>query len=153
MANTYSQIYIQAVCTVKNRECLISEEWKEELYKYIAGIIRNERHKFLAGNGMPDHVHLFLNMKPAQSISNLLQVVKASSSKWINERNFTLGRFSWQSGFGAFSYSKSQIDNVIKYINNQERHHRQRSFREEYLETLRTFGIKYDDKYLFKWIE
>lgn len=153
MGNTYTQIYIQAVFTVKNRECLISKKWGNELYKYFAGIIRNEGHKFLAGNGMPDHVHLFFNMKPAQSISNLLQEIKASSSKWINDRNFVQGRFSWQSGFGAFSYSKSQIDSVIKYINSQEKHHKLKSFKEEYLEILDAFEVKYDEKYLFKWID
>ena len=153
MANTFTQIYIQAVFTVENRYCLISEKWEGELYKYITGIVRNEGHKMLAGNGMSDHVHLFINMKPTQSISNLLQETKASSSKWINEKGILMGKFNWQSGYGAFSYSKSQIDKVMHYINSQKEHHRRKTFREEYLELLEEFEIKYNDKYLFKWVE
>jgi len=153
MPNTYTQIYIQAVFTVQNRDCLIHERWEDELYKYITGIVRNGNHKMLAINGMPDHVHLFINMKPAQSISKLLQEIKASSSKWINEKRFVHNKFNWQAGYGAFSYSKSDIDNVIKYINHQKNHHRKKTFREEYLDFLKTFDIEYCEKYLFKWIK
>ena len=153
MANTYSQIYIHVVFTVANRECLISKAWHNDLYKYITGIVQNNEHKMLACNGMPDHVHLFINMQPTQSISKLLQEIKASSSKWINEKNFVNGKFNWQSGFGAFSYSKSQIDDVVKYIINQENHHKKKSFKDEYLDLLKAFEIKYDEKYLFNWME
>ncbi len=153
MPNTYTQIYIHAVFTVKNRECIIRTNWEIELYKYISGIVRNENHKLLAINGMQDHVHLFVNMKPVQSVSKLLQEIKASSSKWINERGFLRTKFYWQSGFGAFSYSKSDIDYVINYINTQKEHHRKKSFKDEYLEILREFEIDYNDKYLFEWID
>lgn len=153
MANTYTQIYIQAVFTVKKRDCLISKRWKDELYKYITGIVQENHHKMLAVNGVSDHVHMFVNMKPGQSVSDLLKEVKGSSSKWINEKGFLRGKFNWQAGFGAFSYSKSQIDRVIKYINRQEEHHKKKSFKEEYLELLDAFKIEYDEKYLFDWIE
>lgn len=153
MSNTFTQIYIQFVFTVEHRNCLITKNWESELYKYITGIVRNEGHKLLAINGMPDHVHLFINIKPGQSISNLMQVVKASSSKWINEKKFTADKFKWQTGFGSFSYSKSQINDVIRYIENQKTHHKKKSFREEYLEFLKVFEIEYDEKYLFNWID
>ena len=153
MPNTYTQIYIHVVFTVEHRGCIISEKWENELYKYFTGIIKNEGHKMLAVNGMPNHVHLFFNMNPTQSISKLVQKLKASSSKWINQKKFLQGKFNWQKGFGAFSYSISQIDHVIKYISNQKEHHKRKSFREEYLEFLKAFEIQYDEKYLFKWIE
>ena len=153
MPNTYTQIYFQTVFAVRQRDCIISRIWEDELYKYITGIVRNEGHKMLAVNGMPDYIHIFVNMQPVQSISKFLQIVKASSSKWINEKAFLRNKFSWQSGYGAFSYSKSQIDSVVKYINGQKEHHRRKTFREEYLEFLHLFEIEYDEKYLFKWIE
>lgn len=119
MPNTYTQIYIQSVFVVQNRESLIMPHWKDELFKYITGIVQNNSHKLIAINGMPDHIHLFVGMKPNQSLSDLMQDVKGDSSKWINEREFVKGDFKWQAGFGAFSYSISQIDAVIKYIDNQ----------------------------------
>lgn len=153
MANTYTQIHIQAVFTVKNRESLISESWQEELYKYISGIIRNNNHKLLAINGMPDHVHILFGLRPSQSLSSLIQDVKGSSSKWINERKLVKGRFSWQEGFGAFSYSIREISRIAEYIENQKIHHRNKSFRNEYIEFLRHFDVDYDDKYLFTPVE
>lgn len=150
MANTYTQIHIQAVFAVSHRQALILPEWKTELYKFMTGIVKYDGHKLLAINGMPDHVHLFFGMRPAQSLSALMQKVKSDSSRWINERQLTPGRFSWQGGYGAFSYSKSHISRVCKYIENQEAHHRRKTFQEEYLEFLEAFEIKYDKEYLFK---
>jgi putative transposase len=150
MANTYTQIHIHFVFAVKFRLGLIDNEWKEQLNKYITEIIQNSNHKLLAINGMPDHIHILIGMRPTQSISDLMKEVKQSSSKWINENKFAKVHFEWQEGYGAFSYSKSQIDNVIKYINNQEEHHRKKTFKEEYLEMLTKFEIEYDEKYIFK---
>lgn len=153
MANTYTQIYIQSVFAVQNRISLIKPQWQEELYKYITGIVQNNGHKLIAINGMPDHLHLFLGMKPNQSLSDLMQVVKGDSSKWIHEKGFVMGRFEWQAGFGAFSYSISQIDAVVKYIRNQAAHHKIKSFVEEYLEFLERFQVPFDERYVFKPIE
>lgn len=153
MANTYTQIYIQTVFAVENRGCLIQKEWKDELYKYITGIVKNNDHKLIAINGMPDHVHIFIGIKPDQSISDLLQDIKGASSKWINEKGFVKGKFKWQSGFGAFSYSQSHIDTVVKYIQQQEEHHKRKTFKEEYVALLKAFQIEHNEKYLFKWIE
>ena len=153
MTNTYTQIHIHSVFVVQNRECIILEHWKDELYKYITGIVKNNKHKLLAINGMPDHIHILIGFRPVQSLSELMQDVKGSSSKWINEKGFVKGRFSWQEGFGAFSYSKSELDNVIKYIHNQQEHHKTKSFQEEYLDLLREFEIEFDEKYIFKPVE
>lgn len=150
LSNTYTQIHIQFVFAVKYRAALIHPEWKDELYKYITGIIRKNNHKLLIINGMPDHIHILIGMRPAQSVSDLMQDVKGSSSKWINEKKFINRKFEWQEGYGAFSYSKSHINNVIAYIKNQEKHHRKKSFKEEYLEFLEKFEIDYDDRYIFK---
>jgi len=150
MANTYTQIHIQAVFAVQNRQSLINDDWKEELYKYITGIIQNHDHKVLQINGMPDHVHVFFGMRPKQSLSELMQKVKADSSKWINKKDFLQNKFSWQSGFGAFSYSKSQVTDVIRYIQNQEKHHKKKTFIEEYADFLKAFEIDYDEQYIFK---
>jgi putative transposase len=153
LANTYTQIFIQGVFVVQNRTCLISKSWKDELCKYISGIIKNNNHKPLAVNGIEDHIHIFVGMKPSQSVSDLLQDVKAYSSGWINDKKFLPGHFNWQSGFGAFSYSYSQIDKVIKYIMNQEEHHKKKTFKEEYLKLLKNFEVEYNEKFLFKWIK
>jgi REP element-mobilizing transposase RayT len=153
MANTYTQIYIHAVFCVQDRYCLISKTWKDELFKYMTGIIQNNGHKLIAINGVADHIHILIGMKPSQSLSDLFQDIKGDSSKWINHKRIIRGRFSWQEGFGAFSYSKSQIDNVVKYINNQENHHRKRQFIDEYKELLKKFDINFDDRYLFKSVE
>lgn len=153
MANTYTQIHIQLVFVVQNRDCVIMHSWKDELYKYITGIIQNNQHKVLAINGMPDHVHVLIGMRPTQSLSELMQDIKGDSSKWINQTGYVKGRFSWQEGYGAFSYSKSHVNNVINYIKNQEEHHRKQSFQEEYLEFLEKFEVDYDARYVFKPVE
>jgi REP element-mobilizing transposase RayT len=128
-------------------------KWKDELFKYITGIVQNNGHKLISVNGMPDHIHLFIGMKPSQSLSDLMQDVKGDSSKWIQEKGFIKGVFNWQTGFGAFSYSISQIDAVVKYINNQENHHKRETFIQEYTNFLEKFKIPYDERYLFKPIE
>lgn len=126
------------------------DSWKELLYRYMSGIIQNHEHKLLAINGMPDHVHIFFGMRPSQSLSELMQDIKGDSSKWINEMGFVRGRFARQEGYGAFSYSKSSVDNVINYIKNQERHHQLKSFNNEYIDLLKKFGVEFDERYLFK---
>lgn len=148
--NTYTQLHIQLIFAVKFRKALIHKEWKDDLYKYITGIIQNRKHKLLCINGMPDHVHILIGLRPNQSISDLVQEVKSISSKWINEKKFIPYRFEWQDSFGAFSYGKSQINDVIRYIDNQEKHHHKKSFREEYVDFLEKFEIEYDEKYVFK---
>ncbi|MCU0391516.1 MAG: IS200/IS605 family transposase [Thermoflexibacter sp.] len=153
MANTYTQIYIQTVFAVQNRQSLIQKHWKADLYKYITGIVTNQGHKLIAINGMPDHIHVFLGLNPTQSISNLLQDIKGSSSKWVNENKLVQGKFEWQAGYGAFSYSRNPIDKVVKYIENQEEHHQKHTFIEEYKEFLKIFEIEYDERYIFKPIE
>ena len=150
MANTYTQIHIQAVFAVQNRECIITKTWKDELYKYLTGIVQNNKHKLLAINGMPDHIHLLIGLRPNQSISDLLQDIKGSSSKWINEKRLVRGKFSWQEGYGAFSYSKLELPDVINYINNQQEHHKRKTFNEEYLQLLKKYEIEFDERYIFK---
>ena len=153
MANTYTQIYIHYVFAVQNRLSLIQSKWKDDLHKYMTGIVEQQGHKLLQIGGMPDHVHALVSMNPKQSPSDLMFHVKRSSSLWINENRFVMGKFSWQEGFGAFSYGKSQIPNVVNYIENQEIHHKKRNFMEEYLELLKLFEIEYDERYVFKPIE
>jgi REP element-mobilizing transposase RayT len=153
MANTFTQIYIQIVFAVKGRQSLISNQNREELHKFITGIITNREQKLLAIFAMPDHIHLLVGMKPNISISDLVRDIKAGSSKFINDSNWINGKFNWQEGFGAFSYSKSHLDHVVKYILNQEEHHKKKTFKEEYLDFLEKFEIEYDEKYLFEWIE
>jgi putative transposase len=153
MSNTYTQIHIHVVFAVKNRVGIIHKDWSDELYKYITGIIQKNDHKLLIINGVEDHVHLFFGMRPTQTLSDLIQDVKANSSKWINEKGFVQGRFEWQSGYGAFSYSKSQISSVIKYIENQEVHHTKQTFLEEYKNLLDQFEVDYDARYIFKPLE
>ncbi len=150
MANTYTEIHIQFVFAVKHRDGLIHSSFKDELYQYISGIIKNHNHKLLAINGMSDHIHILIGMRPTQSISDLLQDIKGNSSKWINEKKFLKVKFEWQEGYGAFSYSKSQVNNVIDYIKNQEQHHTVKTFREEYLEVLKLYEVEYDERYIFK---
>ncbi len=152
MSGTFSQIYIQLVFAVKGRNCLISNLWEEELYKYITGIVRNKEQKMLAINGMPDHVHLFIGMKPSCCLSDLVREIKKSSNDFINEKKFTNFKFQWQEGYGAFSYSHSNLDNVIKYVMNQKEHHKVLSFKEEYIEFLQKFEIEFKDEYLFEWV-
>jgi len=150
MANTYTQIHIHFVFAVKFRQGLIHQSWKERLNKYITGIVQGNNHKLLAINGMPDHIHILIGLRPSQSISDLMKDVKQGSSLWINQNKLTVGKFEWQEGYGAFSHSKSQIDAVIKYIENQETHHKKTSFRDEYLEILQKFEVDYDEKFIFK---
>ena len=150
MANTYTQIHIQFVFAVKHRDGLIHASFKDELYQYISGIIKNNNHKLLAINGMPDHVHVLVGMRPTQSVSDLLQDIKGSSSKWINDKKFLRVRFEWQEGYGAFSYAKSEVNSVIRYIQNQEEHHRTKSFKDEYLMLLKDFDVEFDERYIFK---
>ena len=153
MANTYTQMYLQFVFAVQDRLSLIQPGWKDELCKYITGIVQNNKHKLIAINGMPNHLHVFVGYKPHQSIPELLQDIKGSSSIWINNRNFIKGKFKWQEGYGAFSYSHSHIDNVAKYIINQEQHHKQKTFREEYIALLEKFNVEYDEKYILQDIQ
>ncbi len=153
MPNTYSQIYIQMVFAVKGRQSLIPADRREELHKYMTGIVQNREQKMLSVFSMPDHTHILVGLKPSIAISDLVRDIKAGSSKFITDNNWVRGKFSWQQGFGAFSYSRSQIDTVIKYILNQEEHHMKKTFKEEYIDFLKKFEIEYDEKYLFDWIE
>ena len=153
MANTYTQIYIQYVFAVQNRISLIKNEWKDELYKYMTVIINQHEHKLLSIGGMTDHIHALVSMHPKQAPSDLMYELKRSSSLWINENKFVVGKFSWQEGFGVFSYSQSQISRVSKYIENQETHHKKKTFREEYLDFLKAFNIEFDERYVYKEIE
>jgi len=151
MPNTYSQITIHAVFAVKNRENFITKEWRNNLHQYISGIITNQGARSLAVGGWKDHVHIFIGMPVTSSIADFVGIVKANSSKWINEQRFLKNKFSWQGGYAAFSYAKSQRDIVINYIINQEEHHRTKSFKEEYLKMLNDFEVTYEDKYLFEF--
>lgn len=153
MANTYSQIYIQIVFAVKGRECFIKESFREELQKYMSGIISNKKQKLYAIYCMPDHIHILVSMNPDISVSDLARDIKANSSSFIKEKKFVHSLFSWQEGFGAFSYSKSQAPNVVNYILNQPEHHRRETFRVEYLNLLNDFGIEYNEKYLFEFYD
>ncbi|NCS90604.1 MAG: transposase [Ignavibacteria bacterium CG1_02_37_35] len=153
MAGTFSQIYIQVVFAVKGRENLIREHWKDELHKYISGIIKGKVQKSIIVNGMPDHIHAFIGLRPAMAISDLVRDIKNNSSNFINDKKYVQGKFSWQEGYGAFSYSHSHIDRVYNYILNQEAHHKKKSFKEEYFDLLKKFEIDYNEKYLFEWIE
>ena len=153
MANTYTQIYIQIVFAVKGRQNLISKENREELHKFITGIVSNRNQKLFAVFAMPDHVHILVSMSPVISISDLVRDIKAGSSKFINEKRWMNGKFNWQEGYGAFSYSKSSVDSVVKYILNQEEHHKTKTSQEEYFDFLQKFEIEYDPKYVFEWIE
>lgn len=151
MANTYTQLYIHLVFAVQNRKTLIKPEWKSELYKYITGIIQNRGHKLIIINGMPDHVHILIGLNPKESISELVKTVKADSNRYINNRGFNNGyKFAWQEGYGAFSCSRSQLKKTIKYIEQQEEHHKKVTFMSEYKGFLKSYGIDYSDAYVFK---
>lgn len=153
MANTFTQMYVQIVFAVKGRQHLISESHREELEKYICGIINNNKSKPIAIYCNPDHTHILIGMNPAVSLSDLVRDIKANSSRWINQKRWITGQFRWQEGYGAFSYSKSHLDKVIDYILKQPEHHVKRSFKEEYLELLRAYEIEFEEKYLFEWYE
>jgi len=153
MANTYTQIHIQCVMAVKFRDSLIQSTWKTQLHKYITGIVQNHGHKMLAINSMPDHLHMFFGFRPNQSLADLMRVVKGESSEWINLQQFSPTSFRWQEGYGAFSYSRSQVQTVTDYVMNQEEHHRKRTFLQEYEEFLKQFEIEYNKLYIFKPLE
>ncbi|MBS1928875.1 MAG: IS200/IS605 family transposase [Chitinophagaceae bacterium] len=153
MANTYTQIFVQVVFAVKGRQNLIQKQHREDLHKYITGIINNRNQKLLSIFCMPNHTHILLSLDPSISLSDLVRDIKAGSSKFINDSNWISKKFNWQEGFGAFSYSKSQIDRVIKYILNQEEHHRMETFKEEYIDFLKKYAIDFDERYLFDWVE
>jgi len=150
MANTYTQIYIHVVFAVEGRQNLIKPQYNDELQKYITGILSGRKQKLIAVNNMPDHVHLLIGLNPDASLSDVVRDVKANSSRFISEKRWVAGRFSWQEGFGAFSHSRSQLGVVIRYIQNQQKHHSRKSFREEYVELLDKFGVDYDRRYIFK---
>ena len=154
MPGTFSQIYIQIVFAVKGRQNLISNNWNTELHKYIAGIVKGKGQKSIIVNGMADHIHAFIGLKPAMPISDLVRDMKNNSSNFINEQKFVKGKFSWQEGYGAFSYSHSHIGKVYDYILNQEMHHKKKTFKQEYLQFLKKkFEVEYDEKYLFEWYD
>ncbi len=152
MVGTYSQIYIQVIFAVKGRDNLISNTWKTNLHKYIAGIVKGKEQKPIIINGTFDHIHIFLGIKPAVCVSDLVRDIKNNSSNFINDNKLSKVKFSWQEGYGAFSYSHSQIKKVYNYILNQEEHHRKRTFKQEYIELLKKFEIEYNERYLFEWI-
>jgi putative transposase len=153
MANTFSQIYLQYVFAVKGRENLLQQPWREEVFKYISGIISAKGQKPIIVNGVADHVHVFVGLKPSMGISELVQSIKNNSSKFINDQKLVKGRFEWQEGYGVFSYAQSQVDQVYQYILNQEEHHKRRTFQEEYVDLLRKFQVAYEERFLFEWIE
>ena len=153
MTGTYSQIYIQVVFAVKGRENLIIKQWRDELHKYIVGIIKVKEQKSIIVNGVSDHVHCFIGLKPSMALSDLVRDIKNNSSKFINEKGLVRGKFQWQEGYGAFSYAHSQIEQVYNYILNQEEHHKAKTFREEFVELLTRFEIEHKSGYLFDWIE
>jgi putative transposase len=152
MAHTFTQIYIQTVFAVSNRESLIKAAFKEDLYKYITGIVRNQGQKLIAINGMPDHLHILIGLQPSMALSDLVREIKSDSTSFVNQNRWVHGRFSWQDGYGAFSYGHSQLDTIIGYIKNQEKHHQKKTFKYEYLSLLRKFDIAFEDKYVFKFL-
>jgi putative transposase len=153
MADTYTQIHIQIVFAVQGRQNLIHRDHKEQLQKYISGIVRNQKHKLIAINCMPDHTHIFLGLRPDAALSDLVRDIKACTSAFINEQRWIPGKFCWQEGFGAFSHSHSDVDKITRYILHQEEHHRIKTFKEEYLQVLQDFSVTYNEAYLFRWID
>lgn len=153
MANTYTQFYVHLVFTPKNRDALIQKRWKNELEKYITGIIQNYGHKMLSIASMPDHIHIFIGYNVNQLVPKLVEQIKTSTNDWIKKNNLSRFKFEWQKGYGAFTYSRSDMDNVVKYISNQEEHHKKKSFRDEYLQLLKEFDISFNKEYLFDFFE
>ena len=153
MANTYTQLHVQLVFAVKGRASLVHKSWKDELYKYITGIVQNHHHKMLQINGMPDHIHIFIGYDPKQTIPDLVETIKTDSNHFIKRQGFCPQKFNWQEGYGGFSYSRSQLDKVVKYIENQEKHHQIKTFREEYIEMLKKFEVMYDENFVFEDVE
>jgi len=153
MANTFSQIYIQTVFAVSGRLSLITSDFKEELHKYITGIVQKQGQKLIRINGIPDHLHILIGLKPAMALANLVRDIKSDSSDWINRKKLARGKFAWQEGYGAFSYGHSQLDTIVRYIMNQEKHHRRGSFRDEYLTLLRKFEVEFKEEYVFEFYD
>ena len=153
MAGTFSQIYIQIVFAVQGRQNLLQKEWRDEVFKYMSGIIKNKGQKPIIVNGVSDHVHAFIGLKPVMALSDLVRDLKNNSSNFINDHAWIKGKFNWQEGYGAFSYSHSQIESVYNYILNQETHHHKQTFKDEYMDLLKKFEIEFELKYLFEWIE
>lgn len=153
MANTYTQCYFHLVFAVKNREALIKKEWKDDLEKYITGVVQNHNHKMLAIGSMPDHIHIFIGYNVNHLIPNLVEEIKTSSNKWIKQNRLSKFKFEWQRGYGAFTHARSQLDTVVKYVLSQKEHHRKRTFREEYPEMLRKNDIEYKDEYVFEFFD
>lgn len=151
MSQTFTQVYVQIVFAVEWRQCLIDPGHKEEIHKFITGVIRNDGQKLIEINSMPDHMHILVGLKPDMALSDLVRDIKANSSRFISEKGWLRGRFRWQEGFGAFSYSQSQLDSVIRYIRNQEQHHSTRTFKNEYLDILRRFDVAFDTRYVFEF--
>ena len=153
MAGTFSQIYIQVVFAIQGRQNLLQKEWRQEVFKYMAGIIKNKGQKPIIINGVEDHVHVFVGLKPSMALSDLVRDIKNNSSNFINDHKWVAGKFNWQEGYGALSYSHSQIEAVYNYIEHQEQHHARQTFKDEYLDLLKKFEIEHDPKYLFDWVE
>ncbi len=153
MANTYTRLYVHVIFAVQGRQCLIPAHHREEINKYITGIVQSRGHKMLAIDSVGDHVHMFIGLNPSCALSDLVRDVKSGSSGFINERRWFMGRFSWQEGYGAFSYAHSDLGTIINYIRNQQEHHHRTRFRDEYLRLLRDFEMEYDERYLFRWID
>ena len=153
MANTYTQMYVHLVFSPKNKEALISSEWKANLEKYVTGIVQNHKHKLLAIYAMPDHIHIFIGYNVNQLIPDLVEEIKTATNTWIKQNSLSKFNFEWQKGYGAFSHSKSQLDTVVNYILNQNEHHKKKSFRDEYLELLKKNDIKYNDDYVFEFFD
>jgi putative transposase len=150
LANTYTQLYIHCVFAVKYRAAMLDTHWDQRLRLYITAIVQNNKHKMIAINNVADHLHLFIGLHPEQSISAMMQLVKGDSSEWINKEKLTKIKFQWQAGYGAFSYARSQVDAVAKYIMNQQEHHKKESFKDEYLKLLKSFDVEFDERYVFK---
>lgn len=153
MANTYTQMYVHIVFSPKSKQALIGKSWKSELEKYITGIIQNQKHKLLAIGTMPDHIHIFIGYNVNYLIPDLVENIKTSSNSWVKQNKLTQFKFEWQKGYGAFSHSRSQLDTVVNYILNQEKHHEKKSFREEYIEILRKNDIQFSDEYVFEFFD
>lgn len=153
MANTYTQMYVHLVFSPRRREALIRRKWKDGLEKYITGIVQNHKHKMLAIGAMPDHIHLFIGYNVNHLIPDLVEEIKTSSNAWVKKNKLSKFRFDWQKGYGAFSHSRSQLDTVVKYVLNQEDHHKRKSFREEYLDILRKNEIEFKNEYVFEFFD
>jgi len=152
MANTYTQIHIHLIIVVESRDSLIKRDWEIQLHKYVAGILQNHDHKLIAINGTSDHIHILFGMRPNQALSELVRMIKSDTTSWINQNQFIIGKFSWQKGYAAFSYSKSQVPSVARYIEDQKTHHTKVKFIDEYKKILTDFNIQYDERYIFKHI-